>query len=180
MKILFMDYETYSDVDIKKAGSYRYFATENFRPLLLSWAFLGTPVKVWDFTEQPHEFSLPAQVFDHINNGGIIAGWSTFDRLATEAVLHRQLPVEQYWDCSVFAKEAGFPLQLGAAGKAMRCTVKKDPVGTLAIKKFSKPNKEGEQNPPHVDRDLWDQFVHYCRHDTELMMELFVKLEAYR
>lgn len=189
MRILFIDYETYSDRPIKLCGAYRYFDTPNFYPLLLSWNIVDlysdyfsikSPVKVWDFTKQPDPYDLPCQFMDHFANGETLAGWSAFDRLATERILGHEIPLEQYLDVSIIAAELGYPLGLNNAGQAMKCDVKKDPIGHAAIQKFSKPQRNGERLMPEGDQELWDQFAVYCLHDTELMIEIYRKLESRR
>ena len=48
--ILSMDFETYSEADIKETGSYRYINDPTFEVLLLAYAFDDGPVRLVDFT----------------------------------------------------------------------------------------------------------------------------------
>lgn len=177
MDILFLDYETYSDQDLRFCGTYKYFETNNFHPLLLSYAFLGKPIHVWDFTEAE---DLPASVELHIEMGGMIASWSSFDKLATERIIGRKIPEEQFIDVMIMAAEMGYPLALKNAGTALKCEIKKDPIGKAAIHKFCKPNRKGERVMPSADLDLWLRFKDYCYIDTELMMDIYIRLEVKR
>lgn len=45
---LSIDLETYSDIDIKKAGAYRYVQSPNFEILLFAYSVDGAPVQVVD------------------------------------------------------------------------------------------------------------------------------------
>ena len=48
MTVLSIDIETYSDIDLKKSGVYRYAESENFNVLLFGYAFDDEPIKVID------------------------------------------------------------------------------------------------------------------------------------
>lgn len=184
MRILFLDFESYGDL---KHGSYRYVQNGDFMALLLSYCFLdpktneATPCKVHDFTEFNNHVThydgqeLPAEVEEHIEAGGMVAGWSQFERVLLNKFLDDPLPHEQYLDVMIMSAEKGYPLKLSLSGKALKCPIGKDPVGKLAINKFCKPRK-GERVPPEDDMELWRGFVHYCRVDTELMVDIYRKL----
>ena len=45
-----VDIETYSDVDIKKAGLYKYAQSPAFEVLLIAWAVDDGPVQIVDLT----------------------------------------------------------------------------------------------------------------------------------
>ena len=49
MKELSIDLETYSDVDIKKSGVYKYAESDNFEILLFAVSIDSGPVTVYDF-----------------------------------------------------------------------------------------------------------------------------------
>ena len=48
MEHLSIDIETYSDVDIKKCGVYRYVESDNFEILLFAYSVNGEEVKIID------------------------------------------------------------------------------------------------------------------------------------
>ena len=48
---LLIDLETYSSVDISKAGAFRYTESPDFEILLLAYAWDNGPVRVLDLTE---------------------------------------------------------------------------------------------------------------------------------
>ena len=48
-RILAIDIETYSDVDLTKCGVYAYTDSPNFEVLLFGYAFDDAPVQVVDF-----------------------------------------------------------------------------------------------------------------------------------
>lgn len=49
--VLFTDIETYSSVDIKSAGAFRYMEAPDFEILLLAYAFDKDPVRVLDLSD---------------------------------------------------------------------------------------------------------------------------------
>ena len=51
MEKLFIDIETYSDVDLGKCGIYRYVQSPNFQILLFAYSIDGEPVQVVDLTD---------------------------------------------------------------------------------------------------------------------------------
>ena len=48
-----VDIETFSDVDIKKAGLYKYAQSPAFEILLIAWAVNDGPVRIVDLTVDP-------------------------------------------------------------------------------------------------------------------------------
>ena len=58
MKQCCVDFETFSDVDIKKAGLYKYVESPAFDILLIAWAVDDKPVQLVDLTkgEDPDPF----------------------------------------------------------------------------------------------------------------------------
>ena len=57
MRHLSIDIETFSDIDIQKAGAYRYAQSEQFRIMLFAYSFDGEDVQVIDLEngeEIPH------------------------------------------------------------------------------------------------------------------------------
>lgn len=183
MKILLLDYETYSPYPIKP-GAYRYALPEDFALLLVSYLWIDlvdrtvTECKVHDFVEAGSQ-DFPAEIDNWIEGGGLVAGWSLFEWIITERVHPGKLSFDHYVDPSIWAAEEGYPLSLAGAGEALDCDVQKDPIGKKAIQKFCKPNGKGSKARrimPDEDPDLWQGFVHYCRLDTILMSEIMLKL----
>ena len=59
-KDLFIDIETYSSVDIKSCGSYKYIESPDFEILIIGYAFDNEDVQVIDLAqgeEMPDEFA---------------------------------------------------------------------------------------------------------------------------
>lgn len=80
IKEMSIDLETYSDVDIKKSGVYKYAESENFKILLFAVSINGGDVIVYDLACGD---VLPDEILDAIVSNGIIK-WAfnaSFERI---------------------------------------------------------------------------------------------------
>lgn len=69
MKTLAIDIETYSDIDLTKAGVYAYSASPRFEILLFAYAFDDAPVSIVDFTNGEE---LPEDVRTALADDGVV------------------------------------------------------------------------------------------------------------
>ena len=51
MSYLFLDFETFSEADLKKVGSYAYAEHPTTEVLICTYAFDDEPVQAWDCTD---------------------------------------------------------------------------------------------------------------------------------
>lgn len=184
-KILSVDIETYSDIEITK-GVYRYVDTPNFEILLFAYAYDDNPVEIIDLACGE---TLPQEIIDDLQNNSIEkhAYNAQFERIC----LSKYLGIKGYldpsqWHCTmVKAMYLGLPGKLGEVAKALNLEEQKDTAGTLLIKYFSvpcKPSKANGQrtrNLPHHDFAKWDLFVSYCKQDVVTERAISKKLEFY-
>ncbi|MFV0551476.1 MAG: DNA polymerase [Anaerorhabdus sp.] len=184
-KILSVDIETYSDIEITK-GVYRYVDTPNFEILLFAYAYDDSPVEIIDLACGE---TLPQEVIDDLQNNSIEkhAYNAQFERIC----LSKYLGIKGYldpsqWYCTmVKAMYLGLPGKLGEVSKALNLEEQKDTAGTLLIKYFSvpcKPSKANGQrtrNLPHHDFAKWDLFVSYCKQDVVTERAISKRLEFY-
>lgn len=173
--IMGLDFETYSDVDIKKHGLDRYVSSPYFQPLLASCAYQDQ-YGVWqrnrfDFVEDPVNatFNLRQCLASATM---VTAHNSPFERRVLD---HLQLPIPKLIDSAVVARIAGGGSKLEAAAPQLVGSPKLDMGGNL-IKLFSIPGlyQEANDSPafdPQVvtdNPDKWLDFGHYCDVDAEL------------
>ncbi len=107
-KILSIDLETYSDVDLGKCGLYKYVEGD-FHILLFAYAFDDEPVKIIDLACGE---KLPQEVVDAIFDENIIkAAWNAqFERTCLSKYFGTQLSPDS-WRCSmVHAASLSLPL----------------------------------------------------------------------
>lgn len=175
---LFIDIETYSDVDIKKCGLYKYAQSSAFQVLLLAYSYDGAPVEVLDLTEA----RAPDWLFAALGNAEIIkhAYNAAFEWYCLSQYYRFPLPAEQ-WRCSMLhAMYCGYPAGLGAAGEALGLPQDKQKlsVGQSLIRFFCKPCKPTKvnggrtRNLPDHDRAKWELFKRYNAQDVVTEMEI--------
>jgi len=166
MSDLSIDFETHSEVDLKKEGGYRYASDPSTGVYTMSWAFDDEPVQCWVYGGSP----FPKRVEDHIEAGGIINAWNAqFERLIFEYVLCNDifmLPVptiEQFHCTAARARAHGLPGKLADAAKALNAAIRKMPEGTRLIREYCAKNVPWLAIP-QADRDLMEQ---YCNIDVD-------------
>lgn len=172
-----IDFETYSSVDLKTSGVYKYTASPDFEILLMSFMIEGDKddsVFVLDFTSMDRErierwFDAlltreDDEVIIHAHN-------AQFERLCLKAYGY-DIPAERF-ECSM-AKSAycGLPLGLDQVAKVLGLAEQKDSVGRALIRYFCMPckptaaNGQRTRNLPEHAPEKWEQFKEYCRQDT--------------
>lgn len=178
MKKLHIDIETYSSVDIRKAGAYKYIESLDFEIILIAYAFDDGPVKVIDLYENHPEDS--TELIFALNDTNIQkhAHNATFERKAFE----RQgvKTPASFWHCSMIkAAYCGLPLKLADVSKALKLEEKgKLSTGTALINYFCKPCKPTKtnggrtRNLPGHNPEKWEQFKEYCMQDVEAEREV--------
>ena len=182
-KIISIDLETYSDVDLGKCGVYRYVEGD-FHILLFAYAFDDEEVSIIDLASGE---TLPEEVLDAINDPDIIkSAWNAaFERTCIGHMLRRTLAPDD-WRCSmVWAASLSLPLALKNAAAALRTGEQKDKVGEKLIRYFSKPCKPTATNggrtrnlPLHAP-EKWALFKEYCLQDVRTERDIRKKLEHF-
>lgn len=182
-KNLFIDIETYSSVDIKKSGAYKYIESPDFEILIIGYALDDGPVKIVDLAqgeEMPEEFEEALLDPDCVK----VAHNAVFERLSFKRIGYN-VPAEQWYCTSVKAAYCGLPLSLDGVSKALNLTDKKLDTGKALIKYFSCPCKATRVNgmrtrnyPEHAP-EKWEMYKEYNKYDVLAEREIFKRLEAY-
>lgn len=184
---LLVDIETYSSVDITKAGAFKYIESDDFEILLIAYAWNDEPVRVIDLTSTDHENDEYQDIVAGLLDQDTIkiAHNSAFERAALGKHLGRYLPPEEWEDTMILAAYNGLPLSLDAAGAALRLQDQKIKEGTSLISYFCKPckptisNGGRTRNMPHHAPDKWARFMEYCRRDVEVAQAIYNRLSRY-
>ena len=182
-KHIYIDNETYSSVDIKESGAYKYVESPDFEILMIGYAIDDGPVKQIDLAcgeEMPEEFE--EALFDP--ECLKVAHNAVFERLNFKRIGY-DIPAEQWYCTSVKAAYCGLPLSLDGVSKALNLTDKKLDTGKALIKYFSCPCKPTRINgmrtrnyPTHAP-EKWEMYKEYNRYDVLAEREIFHRLEAY-
>ena len=173
MKDLYIDIETYSSIDIGKAGAYRYAQSEDFEILLFAYKADDEPTVCIDLAsgERIPDW-LSAALFDpkvtkHAYNAAF--EWWCLNRAGYRT------PIEQ-WRCTmIHGLYCGYPAGLDAVGKAVGLPADKQKLttGKALIRYFcvpcngTKSNGGRTRNHPHHDPAKWELFKLYNIQDVE-------------
>lgn len=174
MKFMSIDIETYSDIDINKAGVYRYVDTDAFKILLFAYSVDGGPVQLTDLTRGD---SIPNEIVKALSDKSVTK-WAynaNFERVALSRFL--DMPTGQYldpegWKCSmVWAATLGLPMGLAKVGEVLALDKQKMSEGRGLIYKFCKPDKKtGQRVLPEDFPEDWETFRRYNIRDVETEM----------
>ena len=180
MRYLFIDLETYSSLDLKEVGAYKYVADKDFEVLICGYAFDHDPVTVVDLLcGEPW----PEELIEALNNPDIIkiAHNSAFERLCLKR-LGIKTDVSQWRDTLLLAAYSGLPLALKDVCDVLNIKERKLATGLLLIRFFSCPCKPTKANPdktrnyPEDDPERWEMYKEYNDYDVRSEREIFYKL----
>lgn len=185
MNKLHIDVETYSSIDIKSSGAYRYTQSVDFEILMVAFAFNEEPVQIIDLAQGE---KLPKRFTDALLNPDIEknAHNATFERNCFKQSGY-DIPIEQ-WKCTaVKAAYCGLPFALSMVSKALGLGEDKAKLasGKALIRYFSIPVKPTKANGMRVrnfhyhDREKWEQYKEYCIQDVEAEREVDQILSPY-
>lgn len=182
---LSIDLETYSEVNIGKAGAYRYILDPSFEILLFAYSLDGMPVERIDVASGQ---VIPLWLKSAIKNPLYIkhAYNAAFEWFALSKYLGL-LPPDQWRDTMLHALYCGYPASLDAAGKAMGLPEdkKKLATGKALIRYFCVPCKPSNangnrtRNLPRHDPAKWALFKEYNGQDVVTEMEIERRLSAF-
>lgn len=173
MKHLHVDIETYSSVDLKKSGVYKYADAIDFEILCIAYSY-GGEVEVCDWED------LPFQVRKDLQDPLVqkLAHNATFERVCLSAM---GLNVGNNWICTaVLAGYNGLPMALKDVSEALELGSKsKSAAGAALIRYFcmqvkpTKTNGGRTRNVAQHDLEKWAAFKEYCRQDVVAEMEIY-------
>lgn len=202
MKEMSIDLETYSNVDIKKCGAYKYAESDNFEILLFGVSVDGSPVKVYDLACGD---TIPEEILAAISDENVTK-WAfnaAFERICLSNWLKRHYPeyftgysipedpASKYldpasWKCTmIWSAYLGLPLSLEGAGAVLGLQEQKLKEGKDLIKYFCTPCKPTKvnggrtRNLPEHDPEKWDLFKSYNQRDVEVEMSIQKRLIKY-
>lgn len=190
-RVMGVDIETYSSVDLTKAGVYAYTEAPDFDILLISYIFDDwgeDDVKTIDcFDADP---DMMAEFCEALTDSQIVktAFNANFERTCLAKWLQKPMPPEE-WRCTmVKALTLGLPGNLAGAGEALGLPAEKlkDPQGKALIQFFSKPckptrtNGQRTRNLPEHDPAKWQLYKNYNRQDVVTEQEILRKLSIYK
>lgn len=186
MSYLFLDFETFSEADLKKVGSYAYAEHPTTEVLICTYAFDDEPVQVWDCTDGS---DMPGDLHRALRrlvkpNSRIKMVWhngSMFDRLIMKHCWGFDIPVSNTIDTMIWSFRHALPGSLDALCEVLGVSAgnAKDKRGKALIQRFSKPtpkNYKIRRYTAETHPDEWSLFIRYAVSDITAMREVFYKL----
>lgn len=199
---LSIDVETFSNVDLKKCGVYKYAESPDFEILLFGVSVDGGEATVYDLASGD---TVPEEIIQALADDSVIK-WAynaSFERVCLSVWLRRNYPqyfssysieedtVRNYldpssWRCSlVWGAYMGLPLSLEGIGKVLKLENQKMTEGKALIRYFcvpckpTKANGSRTRNLPKHDPVKWSTFIAYNKRDVETEMAIQQKLSKF-
>lgn len=185
MQTLNIDIETFSSVDIKKAGAYKYALSEDFEILLFAYSVDSKPVEIVDLKQGE---KIPDDILKLLTDKNCIKKaynavfeWWCLKQAGYETDIHE-------WQCTmIHGLYCGYTAGLGAIGAAIGLPQEKQKLttGQALIKYFcvpcnpTKSNGNRERNLPHHEPEKWQLFKEYCVQDVVTEMEIGKRLALF-
>lgn len=163
MTMLWCDFESASECDLKARGAYIYAQDPSTRVLCMAWAFDDADVELWT-PDQP----FPQILKDAIAGGVQIRAFNAaFERLLFWYVICPDFDVpeprlEQFYCTAAQARSNCAPGSLEDVGRFAGASMKKDHKGAQLVRKCCIPPFK------HTPQDMQDLFA-YCAQDVRAM-----------
>lgn len=183
---LSIDLETYSSIDIKKAGAQAYVRSPDFEILLFAYSLDGGPVQVIDMAQGE---TIPANILSALSDPNYLkhAYNAAFEWACLSRYTGTSLPPSQWRDTMLHGLYCGYTAGLEATGRALGTPEDKQKLNTgkALIRYFCVPCKPTKanggrlRNYPHHDPDKWALFKEYNAQDVGAEMEIERYLSAF-
>lgn len=197
---LSVDLETFSSVDLKKCGVYKYAESEDFEILLFGYSVDGSEVQVVDLAQGE---TIPDTVLSALTDE-TVTKWAfnaQFERVCLsrylrdkginvnpgQAVKSEGLFLNPCsWHCTmIWSATLGLPMSLENVGAVLGLDKQKLTEGKNLIKYFCLPcnptkvNGGRTRNKYFHDKEKWDLFKSYNKRDVEVEMSIQEKLSRF-
>lgn len=180
MSILYTDCETYSELDLRKVGTYKY--AENCEVMLVTWAVDDGEVHCWDRTvskEFPEQLRIDLDRCTEI--------WfhnAMFDYAVLKYSGLLELPINKLRCSMVSALSHGLPGALDDLCEIFKIDNDKAKIkdGKRLIQLFCKPrpnNSKIQRATRETHTEEWARFVEYACNDIEAMRAIHKKLPTW-
>ena len=176
MKIVSIDFETRSAVDLRKTGVYVYAADASTDIWCMSYMMDGGDEV---FTWCPGD-SIDTRLEDWIIEGGALSAWNAnFERVIWNAIMVPRYnwprTKSQQWHCSMAAASAaGLPRSLGQAASVLGVEEQKDKKGQALMLRMARPRKINADG----SYTWWDTpdkisaLIDYCDQDVRTEVDI--------
>lgn len=184
MTILWFDCETYSECDLKSAGTHAYAEHPSTCITVAQWAIDDGEPQVWDCTAGDGyvDEALTWKLLDP--SVTVVAHNSMFDRTLLRHCWGVDVPVERWQDTMVKAMAHGLPGSLDKIGQivGLEADQAKDKRGRELIQLFCKPRPKGHtlrRATRETHPKEWAEFLEYSRQDIVAMRAIDRRLPSW-
>lgn len=205
MKNISVDIESYSSVNLQKAGVYKYAESDDFEILLFGYSIDGGEVQVVDLAKGEE---IPGDILDALTDEEVTK-WAfnaQFERVCLSRYLvdkgisinpfldHHPLSTIKArflsptsWKCTmIWSATLGLPMSLEGVGSVLGLDKQKLSEGKSLIKYFCLPcnptkvNGGRTRNYYFHDEEKWSQFKEYNKRDVEVEMAIQERLSKFK
>lgn len=169
-----IDLETYSPIDLKKAGLYNY--AQKVEILLFAIHIPGEGTLVFDLTKERLPDHICKILLDPLY---LKKAWNApFEMACIESHFMIELDPDQWFCTMAQAAMSGLPLGLDQCGRVLNLDIRKDVGGMQCIRYFcipcapTKTNGGRTRNLPHHNPELWNYFKKYVGRDVDSEMAI--------
>ncbi len=159
-----IDFETYSECDIRTAGSYNYAAHPTTEVICMAWAIDDEEPRLWT-----PGMSFPTELNDALEYSVDVWAWNAaFERGIWE---HQMVPKHNFrciqpaeWnDTAALAAILALPRALGQCAEVIGLDEQKDKRGRYLIQRLCQPYRGERRRDP----ELLDELYAYCLQDVK-------------
>lgn len=176
--LMFIDFETYSPVNLKDCGAYPYMASPDFRPLIMTYRYgVDGETKI---ARGEAEIKWALRGLNEREHVTFVAHNANFERQVLSRIFNYApgtfIAPERFIDTMAMGRSLGFPGSLADLSRALHVE-EKDSAGTALIQLFCVPSKKtGRASTPEEHPEEWAAFCRYAIQDVDTMVEIYQAL----
>lgn len=176
--LMFIDFETYSSVNLRDCGAYPYMASPDFAPLIMTYRYgVDGQTKI---AQGEAEIKWALRGLNEREHVTFVAHNANFERLVLSRIFDYApgtfIPPERFIDTMAMGRSLGFPGSLADLSRALHVE-EKDSAGTALIQMFCVPSKKtGRAATPEERPEEWAAFCRYAIQDVDTMVEVYTAL----
>lgn len=176
--LMFIDFETYSSVNLRDCGAYPYMASPDFSPLIMTYRYgVDGQTKI---AQGEAEIKWALRGLNEREHVTFVAHNANFERLVLSRIFDYApgtfIPPERFIDTMAMGRSLGFPGSLADLSRALHVE-EKDSAGTALIQTFCVPSKKtGRAATPEERPEEWAAFCRYAVQDVDTMVEVYQAL----
>lgn len=176
--LMFIDFETYSSVNLRDCGAYPYMASTDFAPLIMTYRYgVDGQTKI---AQGEAEIKWALRGLNEREHVTFVAHNANFERQVLSRIFDYApgtfIPPERFIDTMAMGRSLGFPGSLADLSRALHVE-EKDSAGTALIRMFCVPSKKtGRAATPEERPEEWAAFCRYAVQDVDTMVEVYQAL----